>query len=247
MVVKQQVKKDVITNEIMIMKDSHHPNIVNYIDSYLVDGTLWVVMEFIDGGSLTEVIETNPDISEPVIAAVCKEVIKGLEYLHSRPEPIIHRDIKSDNILVGLDGKVKITDFGYGATLTKGQDKRTSVIGTTYWMAPEVIKSKPYGVKVDIWSMGIMSIEMIEGEPPYMEESMLRALFLIASKGRPEFKKPEKMSSEFRNFIEVCTKMDPEDRPTSSELLRHPFLSKACSLSHLTTYVEIARENAQDY
>jgi len=149
--------------------------------------------------------------------------------------------------LVGLDGKVKITDFGYGATLTKGQDKRTSVIGTTYWMAPEVIKSKPYDEKVDIWSTGILAIEMIEGEPPYMEESMLRALFLIASKGRPEFKKPEKMSGEFRNFIEVCTRMDPEERPSSTELLRHPFLSKACSLSHLTSYVEIARENAQEY
>jgi protein-serine/threonine kinase len=114
-------------------------------------------MEYVDGGSLTDVIETNPEISEPLISSITKEVLKGVEYLHTRPNPIIHRDIKSDNILIGLDGRVKIStcnlaffmiphdltpacaaDFGYGAQLTLERDKRTSVIGTTYWMAPEV-------------------------------------------------------------------------------------------------------------
>jgi len=242
MVIKAQVKKDVILNEITIMKESHHPNIVNYVDSYILEGTLWVVMEYVDGGSLTDIIECNPYIPEPIIAAVCKEVLQALEYLHNRPNPIVHRDIKSDNVLIGIDGRIKLTDFGYGAALTRDQDKRTSVIGTTYWMAPEVIKSKPYNTKVDVWSTGIMAIEMVEGEPPYMEESMLRALFLIASKGRPDFQRPDLMSPELKDFIEQCTMMEPEDRPSTSDLLRHDFFSKACELSKLTPLVLIAKK-----
>nr|BAJ93905.1 predicted protein [Hordeum vulgare subsp. vulgare] len=245
MVVKQQVKKDVIVNEICIMKASRHPNIINFIDSYLVDGTLWVVMEYVDGGSLTDVIETNPEISEPLISSITKEVLKGVEYLHSRPNPIIHRDIKSDNILIGLDGRVKITDFGYGAQLTLERDKRTSVIGTTYWMAPEVIKSKRYDTKADVWSIGIMAIEMVEGEPPYMEESMLRALFLIASKGRPEFHRPDLMSEDLKDFIDQCTKYEAEDRPTTSMLLKHPYIQRACDVKEVIPLVKIAKANAE--
>jgi len=223
----------------MIMKESHHESIVNYIDSYVLEGCLWVVMEFVEGGSLTELLEICNEMEEPQIATILDATLKGLDYLHTRPHPIIHRDIKSDNILLGTKGQIKITDFGYGAQLGGGNaDMRKSVVGTTYWMAPEVVKGKDYTTKVDVWSLGVMGMEMFEGVPPYMEETMLRALFLIASKGLPPFKSPEAMSEEFKDFIHMCCTMEAEARPTAKEMLGHRFLKKKCPATDLIPLIE---------
>lgn len=227
MKLSQQASKKIVINEILIMRSMKHENIVNYVDCFLDQGVLWVIMEFIDGASLAEVIEVNKGkMTEGQIAHVCSKVLDGLIYLHG--EDCIHRDIKSDNILMGLDGQIKITDFGYSAQLTEGQNKRNTTVGTTYWMAPEVISDDTdYDNKVDIWSLGIMCLECVEGEPPYMEHAPLRALFIIVSQGIPEFKRPETMSSELKDFIKTCTQMDPNNRPTSERLKKHPFLTKA--------------------
>ncbi|KAJ5095109.1 hypothetical protein N7532_007400 [Penicillium argentinense] len=230
---RSQPRKELIVNEIIVMKDSQHANIVNFLDSFLQESSneLWVVMEFMEGGALTDVIDNNQVIAENQIATICAETCKGLAHLHS--QNIIHRDIKSDNVLLDRVGHVKITDFGFCAKLTESKSKRATMVGTPYWMAPEVVKQKEYGPKVDCWSLGIMAIEMIESEPPYLNEEPLKALYLIATNGTPRLKKPEKLSKELKAFLSVCLCVDVRSRATADELLAHEFLQTGCSLASL--------------
>ncbi|PGH18213.1 STE/STE20/PAKA protein kinase [Helicocarpus griseus UAMH5409] len=242
---RSQPRKELIVNEIIVMKDSQHANIVNFLDSFLQEqnNELWVVMEFMEGGALTDVIDHNPVIQEDQIATICFETCKGLAHLHS--QSIIHRDIKSDNVLLDRVGNVKITDFGFCAKLTESKSKRATMVGTPYWMAPEVVKQKEYGPRVDIWSLGIMAIEMIESEPPYLNEEPLKALYLIATNGTPRLKKPEKLSKELKSFLSVCLCVDVQSRATSDELLSHEFLRSGCSLASLAELLRFKKNPGQ--
>eukprot|EP01119_Soliformovum_irregulare_P008600 TRINITY_DN21704_c0_g1_i1.p1 TRINITY_DN21704_c0_g1~~TRINITY_DN21704_c0_g1_i1.p1 ORF type:complete len:488 (+),score=109.34 TRINITY_DN21704_c0_g1_i1:28-1491(+) len=232
-----------LITEIGIMKTSRHENIVNYMDSFIVDERyLWVVMDYMDGGCLTDVMEQFDQLkmTEPQIAFVCRQTLRALSYIHGLHR--IHRDIKSDNILLGMDGSIKLADFGFAAQLTQKQQQRNTVVGTPYWMAPELIRGHDYGIKVDIWSLGIMLMEMAEGEPPYMEFPPLRALFLITTKGIPPLKEPHKWSPEFTDFYNKCLDKEVDRRPTSDELLKHSFMAKACPVKDMAMLMKKSKE-----
>lgn len=235
-----QPRKELIVNEITVMKESQHPNIVNFLEAYLRGrNDLWVVMEFMEGGPLTDIIENNT-LTEAQIATICFETCKGLQHLHHKN--IIHRDIKSDNMLLDWQGHVKITDFGFCAKLTEHKNKRATMVGTPYWMAPEVVKQKEYGAKVDVWSLGIMAIEMIESEPPYLNEEPLKALYLIATNGTPKLKDPGKLSKEIKSFLSVCLCVDVNYRASTDELVEHEFLKMGCPLEGLATLLEYKKK-----
>jgi hypothetical protein len=234
-----------IVSEIDILRNSSHPNIIGFIEAYLKDRELWVVMEYMDSGCLADILEQFEliHLTEEQIAYVCAQTLNALAYLHSKHR--IHRDIKSDNILLGSKGEVKLADFGYATQLTAERQKRMTVVGTPYWMAPEVIRGNKYDTKIDIWSLGIMLMEMAEGDPPYMEQPPLRALFMITTKGIPPLK-DAKWSPELRDFLAKCLARDPSQRATAQELLQHPFLKKASSPDDFAAVIKKFQELRQE-
>ncbi|XP_050442510.1 serine/threonine-protein kinase PAK mbt [Adelges cooleyi] len=237
---RKQQRRELLFNEVVIMRDYHHANIVDMYDSFLVGDELWVVMEYLEGGALTDMV-THTRMDEEQIATVCKQCLKALAYLHS--QGVIHRDIKSDSILLTTDGRVKISDFGFCAQVSQELPKRKSLVGTPYWMSPEVISRLPYGPEVDIWSLGIMVIEMVDGEPPFFNEPPLQAMRRIRDMPPPKLKNSNKISPRLQGFLERLLVRDPAQRATAAELLQHPFLRLAGPPSLLVPLIRGSRHS----
>jgi serine/threonine protein kinase len=229
----KQPRKELIVGEIRVMKNCRFRSIVNFLDCYLRPNELWIVMEYMNGGQLTQIVEKTV-LDEGQMAAVTKECLEALQFLHNKN--IIHRDVKSDNVLVGFDGSVKLTDFGFCAQLATTESLRTTMVGTPYWMSPEVIKKLKYDRKVDIWSLGILLIEMIDGSPPYINEQPFRAMCKIAMLEEPPSINPEsqsRISRDAKNFLERCLTIDPKKRADTTELIQHLFIKRAKPLKSL--------------
>ncbi|XP_064261348.1 serine/threonine-protein kinase PAK 3-like [Passer domesticus] len=242
MSLQEEMSEELAVNEILVLRDNRNPNIVTYLDSYLVGAELWLAMEFMDGGTLFDVLRAVY-LEEGQIGAVCRECLRGLHFLHCRQ--VIHRDIKSGNVLLGMDGAVKLADFGLCAQLSPERSKRSSSVGTPSWMAPEVVRGEAYGPKVDIWSLGIMGLEMVEGEAPYQREARLRVFELIERNGPPKLQNPRQHSALLRDFLRCCLQADQDRRWSAQELLQHPFVTSGEPASSLAALITSAKQ-AQD-
>nr|WBW48470.1 hippo [Eriocheir sinensis] len=230
-----------IIKEISIMQqyDSHH--VVKYYGSYFKDSDLWIVMEYCGAGSVSDIMRLRKKtLTEEQIATVVYDTLRGLEYLHLRRK--IHRDIKAGNILLNTQGHAKLADFGVAGQLSDTMAKRNTVIGTPFWMAPEVIQEIGYDCVADIWSLGITALEMAEGKPPYGDIHPMRAIFMIPTKPPPSFREPDQWQPELIDFVSRCLVKNPEERATATELLQHPFIRGAQPSSILRTMLEEAME-----
>ncbi|CAL8086798.1 unnamed protein product [Calicophoron daubneyi] len=222
----KQQRRELLFNEVMIMQSYPHPNIVEMFASHLIRDELWVVMEYLEGGALTSIVSRTL-MSEQQIATVCRSVLKALAFLHDHG--IIHRDVKSDSILLSSRGQVKLSDFGFCAQITPEVPRRRSLVGTPYWMSPEVISRKPYGTSVDVWSMGVLLIEMVDGEPTYFSEPPLRVMRRIQDEAVPHLANPHRSSRRLNSFLSLMLVREPSCRATAAQLLLHPFIQLASS------------------
>ncbi|CAD5231812.1 unnamed protein product [Bursaphelenchus xylophilus] len=227
----------VIQQEIFVLRECVHPNIISYYGSYLRRERLWIVMEYCTGGSLQDIYHMTGPLTELQVAFVCRETLKGLEYLHAKGK--VHRDIKGANILLSHSGDIKLADFGVAAQITATIGKRKSFIGTPYWMAPEVANVEQaggYGVECDVWAVGITSIELVELQPPLFDLHPMQVLRMLtkSSYKAPKLKEKKKWSSMFHDFVKACLVKNPKKRPTPAKLLQtHQFVCGSLS-SRLT-------------
>ncbi|KCV71303.1 STE/STE20/MST protein kinase [Fonticula alba] len=223
-----------ILREVELMRGLRCNQIVQLLGTYLLPLQLWIVLEYCPGGSIADYPRfCNRTLQERQIASICRDSLAGLVYMHN--QRLIHRDVKAGNILLGMDASAKLADFGVASRLSSQTMHRRTLTGTPYWMAPEVVQENDYDERVDVWSLGITCIEMADGRPPFSEFRPMLAMMMIPSKPPPTVSQPERFSPLFLDFISRCLVKDPAHRPSSKDLLSHPFLSTGVSLEPVLT------------
>ncbi|KAA8910453.1 kinase-like domain-containing protein [Sphaerosporella brunnea] len=224
-----------IQQEIAVLSTCASPFVTKYYGSFVKGYKLWIVMEYMGGGSCHDLLKPGP-FREGQIAVIMRELLLGLQYLHK--EGKIHRDIKAANVLLSDQGKVKLADFGVAAQLTGLKSQRNTFVGTPYWMAPEVIaQTHGYDYKADIWSLGITALELSKGTPPNSEVHPMKVLFLIP-KDPPPTPEGDRWSMDFRDFVARCLVKDPSKRYNATDLLKHKFIRNAGPVEVLTELIE---------
>ncbi|CAD5213299.1 unnamed protein product [Bursaphelenchus okinawaensis] len=217
--------------EIAILSAYPHSNVVGLIDAYFIENKISMMLEFCAGGAVDDImLELGKPLNESQICYITHYVLLALEYLHANL--VIHRDLKAGNILLTSDGTVKLADFGVSAMMKEKNEKRTTFIGTPYWMAPEVLvcetfKDNPYDCISDIWSLGITCIEMAQVDPPHYQISTIRVVVKIQKANPPTLDNPQRWSTLFNDFIASCLVKNPNDRPAAKNLKTHPFVNEA--------------------
>ncbi|KAK5854134.1 hypothetical protein PBY51_015230 [Eleginops maclovinus] len=231
--------------EIEILASCDHHHIVKLLDAFYFEGKLWILIEFCGGGAVDAImLELERPLTEPQIRVVCRQTLEALYYLHENK--VIHRDLKAGNILLSLDGEVKLADFGVSAKNTKTLQRRDSFIGTPYWMAPEVVmcetsKDRPYDFKADIWSLGVTLIELAQIEPPNHEMNPMRVLLKIAKSEPPTLMHPSRWSAEFNDFLRKALDKNVDNRWGTLQLLQHPFVTSVTNSRPLRELIAEAK------
>ncbi|KAM9809192.1 STE20-like serine/threonine-protein kinase isoform X2 [Syngnathus typhle] len=231
--------------EIEILASCDHQHIVKLLDAFYFEGKLWILIEFCAGGAVDAImLELERPLTEPQIRVVCRQTLEALVYLHENK--IIHRDLKAGNILLSLEGEVKLADFGVSAKNTKTLQRRDSFIGTPYWMAPEVVmcetsKDRPYDYKADIWSLGVTLIELAQIEPPNHEMNPMRVLLKIAKAEPPTLMQPSRWTPEFNDFLRRALDKNVDNRWGPLQLLQHPFVASVVDCKPLRELIAEAK------
>ncbi|XP_074614621.1 serine/threonine-protein kinase 10-like [Acropora palmata] len=227
--VKDESELDDFMVEIDILSECKHSHVVGMYEAYYHENKLWMMLEFCSGGALDDLIlEIERGLTEDQIKVVCRQMFECLHFLHTHK--VIHRDLKAGNLLLTSDGNIKLADFGVSAKNKKTVQRRTTFIGTPYWMAPEVIvtetcKDDPYDYKADIWSAGITLIELAEMQPPYHDMHPMRVLFKIPKSDPPQLQAKNKWSKDFHDFLSLCVVKSADMRTSAGQLLEHPFIA----------------------
>ena len=236
-------RKKFILGEVTAMLDLKSKYLVELYSAHLVGSYVHLVMEYM-GGETLHSVAVHCKCSEGHIAYFAKKILKGLKFMHQ--EHKIHRDLKCENILLREDGVAKISDFGFTVDARElGNCEEQDLVGSPYWMAPEVIRDESYSYASDIWAFGVICRELADGQPPYVAFPWKRALHLIENQGMPAL--IVKRSKVFLDFLEKCNAMDPANRATADELLNHSFLKKACKKSDIVELIaEVKEAQEQD-
>ncbi|XAR67066.1 Mitogen-activated protein kinase kinase [Bertholletia excelsa] len=228
--IQEEIRKQIV-QELKINQAAQCSHVVICYHSFYHNGAISLVLEYMDRGSLADVVKQIKTILEPYLAVVCKQVLQGLVYLHHERH-VIHRDIKPSNLLVNHKGEVKITDFGVSAMLASSMGQRDTFVGTYNYMAPERISGSTYDYKSDIWSLGMVILECAIGRFPYIQSedqqgwpTFYELLEAIVGSPPPSAP-PDQFSPEFCSFVSACIQKDPRDRLSALDLLSHPFIKK---------------------